>query len=85
MCRWLLPIAPIAQAEGVVKLAYAGLDPIEAGRAVATLTFARKDEMSTTITVSNQEVKTPGLLTGSRWRLAHIRAIVLPLHSKIWT
>lgn len=46
----------IAQAEGVVKLAYAGLDPIEAGRAVATLTFARKDEMSTTITVSNQEV-----------------------------
>ena len=39
-----------------MKLAYAGLDPIEAGRAVATLTFARKDEMSTTITVNNQEV-----------------------------
>ena len=49
-----------------MKLAYAGLDPIEAGRAVATLTFARKDEMSTTITVNNQEVNdTPACLPGA--------------------
>ena len=49
------PYHAVAQGEGTVKLAYAGLQAVEAGKAVATLTFVRNDETSTAVTVLHQE------------------------------
>ena len=49
------PYYAVAQGEGTVELAYAGLQAVEAGNAVATLTFVRSDETSTAVTVRHEE------------------------------